>query len=161
MLCALSVTGPYESTAMVTGPMPSKPNATRPNANTAGYAMYWDRPCCENWNARNSSTASVSAFQNTEKLPATKPERMLSDAPPSLDAATTSATWRECELVNTFVNSGITAAASVPHEMIIESVSHRWPPSGPRSHFEAMNVTTIDRIEHTQTRLVSGASKLI
>ena len=35
-LCALSVTGPYESTAMVTGPMPRKPNATRPKANTAG-----------------------------------------------------------------------------------------------------------------------------
>ncbi len=31
---ALSVTGPYESTAMVTGPMPRKPKATRPNANT-------------------------------------------------------------------------------------------------------------------------------
>ena len=33
--CALSVTGPYESTAIVTGPMPRKPNATRPKANTA------------------------------------------------------------------------------------------------------------------------------
>ena len=32
---ALSVTGPYESTAIVTGPIPRKPNATRPNANTA------------------------------------------------------------------------------------------------------------------------------
>ena len=37
--CALSVTGPYESTAIVTGPMPRKPNATRPNANTAGAIM--------------------------------------------------------------------------------------------------------------------------
>ena len=37
--CALSVTGPYESTAIVTGPMPRKPNATRPNANTAGAAI--------------------------------------------------------------------------------------------------------------------------
>src|SRR5881409_3746403 len=34
--CALSVTGPYESTAIVTGPMPRNPNATRPNANTTG-----------------------------------------------------------------------------------------------------------------------------
>ncbi len=33
--CALSVTGPYESTAMVTGPMPRNPKATRPKANTA------------------------------------------------------------------------------------------------------------------------------
>ena len=38
-LCALSVTGPYESTAIVTGPMPRKPNATRPNAKTAGAAI--------------------------------------------------------------------------------------------------------------------------
>ena len=37
--CALSVTGPYESTAIVTGPMPRKPNATRPKANTAGAIM--------------------------------------------------------------------------------------------------------------------------
>ena len=32
--CALSVTGPYESTAIVTGPMPRKPKATRPKPNT-------------------------------------------------------------------------------------------------------------------------------
>ena len=37
--CALSVTGPYESTAMVTGPMPRKPNATRPKAKTAGASI--------------------------------------------------------------------------------------------------------------------------
>src|SRR5215510_7169096 len=99
----------------------------------------------------------VRAFQNTEKLPATMPDRMLSDAPPSLDAATTSAVWRECALVNTFVNSGITAAASVPHEMITDSVNHRLPPSGASSHFETPNVTRMERIEHTHTRLVSGA----
>src|SRR5438067_2535675 len=67
----LSVAGPYESTAIVTGPMPSRPNATRPNANTDGYCMNRCRSCCENVYARNSRTASVSAFQNTEKLPAT------------------------------------------------------------------------------------------
>src|SRR6516164_11839724 len=130
--------------------MPSRPNATRPNANTAGCCMNCSRPLCEKKYATNNSTASVSAFQNTEKLPATMPERMLSEAPPSLLAATTSATWRECALVNTFVNSGITAAASVPHEMMIESVAHRLPPSGASSHLDTANVTTIDRIEHTQ-----------
>ena len=41
---ALSVTGPYESTAMVTGPMPRKPKATRPNAKTAGAFMISLRP---------------------------------------------------------------------------------------------------------------------
>ena len=34
-----------------------------------------------------------------------------------------------CSLVNTLVNSGISAAASVPHEMIVESFHHRPPPS--------------------------------
>ena len=42
--CALSVTGPYESTAIVTGPMPRKPNATSPKANTAGATMIETRP---------------------------------------------------------------------------------------------------------------------
>ena len=41
---ALSVTGPYESTAIVTGPMPRKPNATRPNANTAGATIRAAQP---------------------------------------------------------------------------------------------------------------------
>src|SRR5262249_39834185 len=145
----------YESTAIVTGPMPRRPNATRPNANTAGCSMYCSRPCSEKVYAMNSRTPSVSAFQNTEKLPATMPDRMLSEAPPSLLAATTSATCRECELVNTLVNSGITAAASVPQEMMIDSVAHRLPPSGASSQRETANVTTIDRIEHTHTRLVS------
>jgi len=104
----------------------------------------------------------VSAFQNTEKLPATRPDRMFSDAPPSWEAATTSFTWRECELVNTFVNSGITAAATVPHEMITESVTHRFPNAASGSRIrEAANVTPIESSEHTQTRLVSGASKSI
>ncbi len=37
--CALSVTGPYESTAIVTGPMPRKPNATRPKAKTGAAVI--------------------------------------------------------------------------------------------------------------------------
>src|SRR5262245_27553841 len=45
--------------------------------------------------------------------------------------------------------------------MMTDSVNHRLPPSPDSSHLLAANVTTIDRIEHTHTRLVSGASKLI
>ena len=66
---------------------------------------------------------------------------MLSDAPPSCEAETISLTWRECELVKTFVNSGMTAAARVPHEMMTESVIHRLPPRDASSHFEAANFT--------------------
>ena len=42
--CALSVTGPYESTAIVTGPMPRKPNATRPNAKTGAAIISASKP---------------------------------------------------------------------------------------------------------------------
>ena len=46
--CALSVTGPYESTAMVTGPMPRKPKATRPKAKMAGAIISAPAPV-GNW----------------------------------------------------------------------------------------------------------------
>src|SRR5258706_1351464 len=64
-------------------------------------------------------------IQNAEKLPATKPDRMLSDAPPCLEQLVTSRTWRELVLTKTFVNSGITAPATVPQLMMIESTHHR------------------------------------
>src|SRR5580765_694516 len=119
--------------------MPSRPKATKPKANTDWLVMKSPRPCCDIRNAMKSSTASVSAFQNTEKLPATRPDRMFSEAPPSLEAATTSWTWRECELVKTLVNSGMRAAARVPHEMIVLSFHHRPPgkAASGSSHFEA------------------------
>ena len=111
----------------------------------------------------SSTTAIVSAFQNTEKLPATRPDRMVSEAPPSRERGHDLATWRECELVNTLVSSGISAAASVPHEMMVESFHHRPVGRGRASiqPFDAAKVTTIDSSEVSHTRLVSGASKSI
>ena len=55
------------------------------------------------------------------KLPATKPERMFSDAPPSRDEITTSRVCAESTEVNTLTNSGMIAPASVPHVMIVDS----------------------------------------
>src|SRR5512145_3210281 len=109
----------------------------------------------------SSMAARVSAFQNTEKLPATRPERIVSDAPPSRDAATISLVWRDPLLVNALVSSGISAAASVPHEMMAESFHHRPLPSPPSIHAETANVTMMDRMDVSHTRPVSGASKLI
>ena len=60
------------------------------------------------------------------KLPATMPDRIVSDAPPSREAVTISCTCCECELVNTLVNSGISTAASVPQLMIVASCHQRW-----------------------------------
>src|ERR1700674_4302540 len=93
--CALSVTGPYESTAIVTGPMPRKPNATRPNAKTAGASI---RLAIDALDALTRYPIDINETmlrpsQYALKLPATKPARMLSDAPPSLEAVTTSRTW--------------------------------------------------------------------
>src|SRR5438093_13789227 len=65
-------------------------------------------------------------FQNALKLPATMPLRIVSDGPPSRDAVTISCTCFECELVKTFVNSGMSTAASVPQLMIDASCHHRF-----------------------------------
>src|SRR5437867_5197375 len=102
----------------------------------------------------SSIVASVSAFQNTEKLPATSPERIVSEAPPSRLAATISRVWRELLLVNTFVNSGMSAAASVPHEMMVESFHHIPPSNPPSIQRDTRNVTTIESNDVIHTRLV-------
>ena len=57
----------------------------------------------------------VKPSQYALKLPATNPERMLSDAPPSAEDFTTSRTCPEFIEVKTFTNSGMIAPASVPH----------------------------------------------
>ena len=125
--CALSVTGPYESTAIVTGPIPKKPNATKPNANTDEYdiisaGMYVLAKYAIA--IKNTITAPI---QKPEKLPATKPERIVNEAPPSLDAVTTSSVCFALGLVNIFVASGINAAPKVPQEMMIARINHKLP----------------------------------
>src|SRR3954469_16712662 len=105
---ALSVTGPYESTAIVTGPMPRNPNATRPKANTAGEAISAPRLGVEvpTYAAIPIKLTMLRPSQKALKFPATNPDRMFSDAPPSFDEVTTSRTWAESTDVNTLTNSG-------------------------------------------------------
>ena len=71
----------------------------------------------------NIRTRMVRPSQKAEKLPATRPERMFSEAPPWREALTTSSQWRELVLVKTLVNSGISAPAMVPQLMMIERAS--------------------------------------
>src|ERR1022692_2697742 len=107
----------------------------------------------------------TSPIQKAEKLPATKPERMLSEAPPCFEQFVTSLTCRELVLTNTLVNSGIKAPATVPQLMMTESTHHRagcGPPSvwkSPSRSLLAQNVSRMDTSEVSQTRWVSGASK--
>jgi len=94
----LSVTGPKLSTAIVTGPMLRKPKAMRPNAKIGAAKSYfsgmsnWMSGCMAPHQPRAMSAAMTSPFQNAEKFPATKPERMLRLAPPCAEALTTSRT---------------------------------------------------------------------
>src|SRR5437870_1878258 len=105
-------------------------------------------------------------IQKAEKLPATNPERMLSEAPPCLEQLVTSRTWREVVLTKTFVNSGMRAPATVPQLMIAERThqSAGWAApllswKSPKSSLLAMKVIIIETAEVIQTRCVSGASK--
>src|ERR1035441_9874739 len=110
--------------------MPRKPKATRPNAkigaakrNSGGMseskAGFWEKKY-----EVAMSTMMHSPIQKAEKLPATKPERMFSDAPPCLEQLVTSLTCFELVLTNILVNSGINAPATVPQLMMIESTHH-------------------------------------
>src|SRR6476620_6720588 len=129
--CALSVTGPYESTAIVTGPMPRKPNATRPNATTAGATIRLAIPMLLMRYATVINPIIVIPSQKALKLPATRPDKMLSDGPPSRDDVTTSFTCRDSVEVNTLTSSGMIAPARVPQVITVESFHQKVP--SPRS----------------------------
>src|ERR1051326_6711938 len=116
------------------------------------------------------SPVIVRPIQYAEKLPAVRPDRMLSDGPPSFDAVTVSRTWPEFTDVKTFTSSGMIAPASVPHEMIAASFHHRplgsethaesVPKPLPISRYDTTNVSPIDTSDVSQTSVVSGCSKL-
>src|SRR3954468_9643137 len=157
--CALSVTGPYESTAIVTGPMPRNPNATSPNANTAGAIIRVPKPVVLIRNPIAISAMIDMPSQYALKFPATKPDRMLSDAPPSRDEVTTSCTWADFTEVNTFTSSGMIAPASVPQVITAESFHQRLPAPGLGSGMRGnTNVSPPGPSHARQTSDVSGAS---
>src|SRR5436853_2678562 len=99
-------------------------------------------------------------FQKALKLPATRPDRMVSDAPPSREAVTISLTCLECELVKILVNSGISTAASVPQLIMVASCHHRLgyavvPTCRSRINSQLMpNDVVMHKIEAIQMRRV-------
>src|SRR4051794_33705807 len=148
---------------MVTGPMPRNPNATRPNAKTAGAIMSADPPAGNvvlTPYAIAIRNMIVMPSQYALKLPATKPERMLSDAPPCRDDVTTSRVCAESTDVNTFTNSGMIAPASVPHEMIVDSFHHidGSPPRRGMSRYDTRYVSATETSDVSHTSEVSGCS---
>src|SRR5262245_25998304 len=98
--------------------------------------------------------------QNALKFPATKPDRMLSDAPPSCDDLTTSRTCADLTEVKTFTNSGMMAPASVPQVITSDSFHHSVvsPPMLGISSADARNVSATDTTDVSHTSVVSGAS---
>src|SRR5262245_10242237 len=88
---------------------------------------------------------------------------MLSDAPASFDAVTTSRTCAESTDVNTLMTSGMIAPASVPQLMMAESFHHSVgsPCRSGISAQDTRNVRAIDTSEVSHTRNVSGCSKFI
>src|SRR6266576_6262443 len=88
---------------MVTGPMPRKPNATRPKAkmgaakrNFCGMSASSAGFCEKKYDVA-MSTMMHNPIQNADMLPATKPDKMFSDAPPCLEQFVTSRTCRSEE----------------------------------------------------------------
>src|SRR5215471_6292840 len=101
--------------------------------------------------------------QYAEKFPATSPERMFSEGPPSSEEVTISCTWRELIKVNTLTSSGMMAPARVPQEMIIASFhqSDESPPKSGMISLDTTKVRMIEMMEVTQTSEVRGVSKFI
>src|SRR5262249_7274029 len=112
------------------------------------------------------SPAMRMPFQKALKLPATMPDRMASDAPPSRAAVTISCTCLEWELVKILVNSGMSTAASVPQLMIVASCHHRcgnFSEPTCRSLINSQlikNDVEMHNSDAIQIRRVNGSSKL-
>ncbi len=145
--------------------MPRKPKATRPKAKT-GEASTWPmvisapRPCVLTSQAAPIRMMKTIPIQKALKFPAVRPERMLSDAPPSREEITTSRTWLDSIEVKTFTSSGMIAPARVPQVMMSDNFHQRpWPSVGISTE-ETANVRTIETADVSQTREVSGCSKL-
>ena len=109
----------------------------------------------------------TSPIQNAQKLPVTKPDRMFSDAPPWPDAVTISFTCRDLVLTKILVNSMMSGPASVPQETMPASTHQRFGSAAPvasvkspSSNLLAMKATTMETMEVSHTRFVSGCSQL-
>src|SRR5947208_14657465 len=107
-------------------------------------------------------TTTAMPSQYAEKFPATSPERMSSDAPPSRAEVTTSRTWPDSVDVNTLTSPGMIAPASVPHVMTVESFHQREPsPRSRPSAYDAREVGTTETTEVIQTSELSGRPQCI
>src|SRR6266545_960842 len=142
--------------------MPRKPNATRPNVKTAGATIIAPSPTMLTMNAVPISTTMTMPSQYALKFPATSPDRMPSEAPPSRADVTTSRTWPDSVEVKILTSSEMIAPASVPQVITVESFHQRVPsPKSGISAHDAKYVMRTETIDVSHTSEVSGASKFI
>src|SRR5436190_9592236 len=99
------------------------------------------------------STIITMPSQKALKLPATSPDRMFSDAPPSRDEITTSRVCFEFTEVKILTNSGMIAPANVPQVMMVDSFHHSVP--SPRSGMRNLDTRYV---RPTETSDVSHTS---
>src|ERR1039457_3748956 len=112
--------------------MPRNPNATSPNAKIGAanlkrsgiQATMGESVKVASRHAENIRNKMHRPIQNAEKLPATRPDKMFSDAPPCFEQVVTSLACWDLVLVKILVNSGITAPATVPQEMMADNTHH-------------------------------------
>src|SRR5262252_292226 len=108
------------------------------------------------------SAMIVMPSQYALKLPATNPERMLSDVPPSREDVTTSRTCAESVEVKTFTSSGMMAPASVPHVMTVASFHQSVPSPSPEIRSQDTRYVSATEItDGSHTSEVKGLSKFI
>ena len=141
--------------------MPRKPKATRPKAKIAGAIISAASPSVLMPKPMPISTTIARPIQKAEKLPATMPERMSSEGPPCWAETTTSVTCRDLTEVKALTSSGISAPASVPQLMMIDSFHHRPSGKSPISTTEVTKVSAMHTALVNQTRFDSGRSKSI
>ena len=115
---------------MVTGPMPRKPKATRPNANTAGATIRW-RAASRRRTDGAHAVSDAHQREHGEAQPVSaevaghKAGQNVQRRAAFARGVTISRTWREVVEVKTFTNSGITAPASVPQLITVASFHHK------------------------------------
>src|ERR1035437_7475011 len=108
------------------------------------------------------SATMLNPSQYADILPATSPDRIPREAPPSFAEVTTSCTWPDLVEVKTLTNSGMTAPARVPQEMMEASFHHSVP--SPRVGIirrVTMKVRMMETMDVIHTSEVKGASKSI
>src|SRR5690606_13479676 len=136
--------------------------ATRPNAKTGAAFIRLSSPIVLTSQAIPIRNTKTIPSQKALKLPATRPERILSDAPPSRHDVTTSRTCVDSVEVKSFTSSGMMAPASVPQVITVESFHQSVPsPRSAMSSPERMYVSATEISDVSQTSDVNGASKFM